>query len=363
MTKLQFTIPPIDGPTRSAPALPINVHRSNDFAIVSRTVTDQDLSLEPGEYVAVVEFPDGRESCEAFHLKPGTGAVELLEIAKAIRSEAAATPPKGAAWDSSLPYDFIDFNPFSEIIEVYRGGPSRKFRVQQEVKAPSGDRWRYLAVAPEIATVSAAERKTFLVAIPAAEEARVTITVNLDQKGRPRPDFEMPRVAATMLYRYASQLPEAAIRLSGSAQLCALDLVENKAEDPVSGALAMYLLLGANRLADIGGRSEKLYRYNRRLADGAVIWAEHLARTGNHKEAVATLASLKERGIPVLTAGFRMALSRISTYMAAGLGAAPLLEINNVLRYCAERAIVNSPTTVIELDATWSAKVREKLAT
>jgi hypothetical protein len=358
-----FTIPQIDAPTRQAPAVPVDVHRAQDFAIVSRSVTGQDLSLAPGDYVAVVRFPNGREASQTFHLDAETTAVELLDVAKAIGEEATADPVEGVEWTSPLSYDFIDFNPFSNDLAVLHQG--RPFQGKKEVRGPSGDRWRYLAVAPEGSAVqdTPSAGKTYLIAIPAPEEAHITVTVNLDRGHRPRPTFVMPRVAATMLYRYISQgASESAARLSGSAELCALELVANKSEDPISGALGMYLLLNTNRLDKIGERSEKLFRYNSRLADGAVIWAEHLARMGRHEHAADVLTSLKERGIPALTVGFRMALSRISTYIAAGLAKDALPEIDRVLRYWAGRAVPSSPTSVIELDPMWSKRVRGKLA-
>jgi hypothetical protein len=363
MTRLHFTIPPVDAPTRSAPALPVNVHRAQDFAIVSRSVTGEDVSLAPGDYVAVVRFPNGREATQAFHLDAaGIAAIELDDVAGEIRAQVVADPVQGAEWTSLLPYDFIDFNPFTDDIDVFAQPQSRRFQVQTEVRAPSGDRWRYLAVAPEGLALKSAPRKTYLMAIPAPEEARVTITVNLDSSHRPRPSFVMPRVVATMLYRYMSEgAPEAAARLSGAPELCALDLVENKAADPISAALGMYLLLNTSRLEEIGERSEKLYRYNSRLADGAIIWAEHLARKGHHEEAAAVLVSLRDRGIPALTMGFRTAVSRVSTYIGSTLAKESLSEVGQVLQYWAGRTVPNSPTSVIELDASWSERVRRKL--
>ncbi|MET4233271.1 hypothetical protein ABIA85_006564 [Bradyrhizobium sp. LA6.10] len=364
MTRLQFKIPQIDAPSRSAPALPVNVYRANDFAMVSRSVTDEDVLLSPGDYVAVVHFPNGGEAFQAFQLSADTEstAIELRDAAHAIRAQVAAYPVKDARWTSPLPYDFIDFNPFRTKIDVFH--QKRSFRHQTPIRAPSGDRWRYLAVAPEGPAVSgkASAGKTFLMAIPAAEEARVTVTVNLDHNGRPLPSFVLPRAAATLLYRYLSTgIPEAAMRLSGSEELCALDLVENKAEDPVAGALGMYLLLGSGRLDKIGERSEKLYRYNPALADGAIIWAEHLARLGRHKDASEVLSSLRERGVPVLTVGFRTALSRISSYVAAHLAAERLADIGKTLRHWAARTVPNSPTTVLELDDCWLELVRQEL--
>jgi hypothetical protein len=231
------------------------------------------------------------------------------------------------------------------------------------VTGPNGDRWRYLPVAPEgFVAKGCLAGKTYLIATPSPEMAQIIVTLHLDRYGSPRPTFIMPRVAATMLYKYMSEgESEAAARLAGSAELCALELVENKVEDPVSGALGMYLLLNTGRLDYIGERSEKLYHYNARLADGAIIWAEHLARIGRHEEAATVLKSLKERGIPALTVGFSTALSRISTYIRAGLESERLTEIESMLRYWARRAIPNSPTTVIELDDEWAKRVHLKL--
>jgi hypothetical protein len=364
MTRLQFTIRPPDPRARTAPALPVNIHRAEDFAIVDRSVTGRDLALEPGDYVAVVRFPDGAEVSEPFRLGKEAQTVELKDIALAIAAHAKPDPVDGVTWTSDLPYDFIDFNPFANDIAVLREEKSRAFAVQKEVSGPNGDRWRYLAVAPQGHAVGApaALPTTFLVALPTPERARVTVTLRLDKHGRPCPSFVMPRVAATLLYRYLSHgAPEAAERLSGSIELSAKELVENKAEDPISGALGLYLLLQSGRFDGIGERSEKLFRYNPRLGDGAIIWAEYLAREGQHGEAAETLMSLSSRGLPTLTIGFRTALSRTSTYIRTGLAKKPLLGIDRILRYWAERSVQSSPTTVLELDPKWAARVRKAL--
>lgn len=363
MTRLQFTIPQNDAVTRSDPAVPVNVHRAQDFAIVSRSVTGQDFPLDPGDYVAVVRFPDGSEAMQTFHLTDSEAStVELYEVAQVIAGQVEPDPVPAPRWTSSLPYDLIDFNPFLDKAEALAEG--RSFAVQKDVSGPNGDQWRFLAVAPQgcAADDTPLADRTFLVALPTPERVRVTVTLALDERGVPRPDFVMPRVAATLLYRYlAKGAPEAAARLSSAAQLQALELVENKVMDPVSGALGLYLLLGIDRLEGIGDRSEKLCKYNPHLADGAIIRGEYLARQGRHDEAAAVLISIKERGVPVLTIGFRTALARIGTYIRAGLAAKPLSDVDQVLRYWAVRAAQNSPTTVIELDPGWSARVRRAL--
>lgn len=365
MTRFQFKIPERDAPTRSAPALPVNVHRAQDFAIVSRSVTGRDVSLAPGAYVAVVEFPDGQQVSQTFQLRDDEQSVELDDVAEAIAAHLEG-PIAETDWNSALRYDFIDFNPFRQKLDVLKEGEARTFATKKVVSTPSGDRWRYLAVAPRrlTATRKSQSSKTFLIAVPAPEKARVTITLKLDGSGGLVPDFVMPRAAATLLYRYLSEgAPERAARLAMSAELVALDLVENKPVDPVSGALGLYLLLNMGRVEEAGERSEKLYRYNPHLADGAIVYGEYLARMGHHEEAVEAFASVEERGIPVLTMGFRTALARLSTYIRAGVGAPRLSVIDHTLRYWANRSARTHPTTVIELDAQWCALVHDELAT
>jgi hypothetical protein len=110
MTRLQFTIPRIDAPTRRAPALPVNVHRAQDFAIVSRSVTGEELSLGPGDYVAVVRFPNGRETAQTFHLDAtGTTAIELYEVAKEIGAQVVADPVQDGEVDIATALRFHRF--------------------------------------------------------------------------------------------------------------------------------------------------------------------------------------------------------------------------------------------------------------
>lgn len=367
MTKLQFTIPRSEGGVVD-PAVPVDVHRIRDFAVVSRSVTGREFSLEPGDYVAVVRLPGGGETSLSFSLgaerqnEPQEVVLENAASAIAAYMRSPRLQSKKGDWTSALPYDFIDFNPFQSVAKAL--GDRKEFAIETHLVAPNGDGWRFLAVAPQRRGIGPdLGNRTFLFAVPAAEKSRITISLRLDRSGRPIPEFVMRRTAATFLYRYLAEgEAEAASRLSGAAELCANELVENKSEDPISGALGMYLLLLAGRDSEVGSRSEKLYRYNPRLGDGAIIWGEHLARQGRHDEAARILSSIAKRGLPALTFGFRMALSRISSYIVARLMETDLREVDRVLRYWAARAVGGSPTTVIELDDEYRRRIHAEFS-
>lgn len=357
MARLTFSIPALDFATRSSPALPVDVLRARDNAVVKRTVTGEDTHLAPGEYVAMVRLPDGSQSAQDFSLTETGGLVVLEEAARVIGPQVQLDEPAASEWRSDLSYRLLEFNPFSGTLEA--GSIERNFELQARVVGDHSDRFRFLAVAPRR---GGADVGVFLMAVPTPDNLPVAVNVSFDADGNPRPSFKMKRAASTFLYRYLSSgAVDQALRLSESEELSALDLVANKREDPVSGALGMYLLLNAGRGEELRDRSQKLFKYNATLGDGAIIWAEQLALQGEHERAVETLVDLKTRSIPALTAGFRVALSRISTYLRSEFRSEELVSIDKTLRYWAARALPDTPTTVVKLDAAWARKVRSAL--
>lgn len=360
MAFLRFAIPGNNAATRTHPALPVNVHRARDNAVVKRMVTGKDADLAPGDYVAVVLLPDGTEAAHPFNLgNTSSGEVQLAEVADVI-SEAVELKLSGETnWTSDLSCRLVAFNPFSDVVDVEGG--QREFKALQALSGPHDDRLRYLAIAPR--REGKASPGVFLIATPIADALSLEVAIEFDSDGYPRPMFRMERTASTLLYRYLEQGGgEPALRMSESVEMTAQDLVDNKSEDPVSAALAMYLLIAGGRFSMLGERAEKLHRYNQGLGDGAIIYAEYLALSGNHEKAIETLLSIAERSTPVLTAGFRMALARIATYQQSDYKNEKLSRIDTILRYWGRRCRRGLPTAVLKLDGQWTQKILGALA-
>jgi len=90
--------------------------------------------------------------------------------------------------------------------------------------------------------------------------------------------------------------------------------LRDKIRDPLAAAAGAYALLRMNEIERLHDWTKNLANWFDWLPDGLVVWAEHLARLGQHEQAAELLRRLPERGIPALSAGLTFACDRLRTY-------------------------------------------------
>jgi hypothetical protein len=105
--------------------------------------------------------------------------------------------------------------------------------------------------------------------------------------------------------------------LLGSPDL-AEGLLLAKREDPVAAAAGAFALLRMNDLDRLHDWTANLANWFPWLSDGLVARAEHLARIGEHEQAVGLLRRLPKHGLPALSIGLTYAADRLRTYCAYG---------------------------------------------
>lgn len=91
-------------------------------------------------------------------------------------------------------------------------------------------------------------------------------------------------------------------------------MLAGKVQDPIGAALGGYLLLRLGKLEPMRGWVENLANWFPWLPDGAVISGELAAQEGEPDRALARFLELEERGLPLLTEGFSLALHRLRRY-------------------------------------------------
>jgi hypothetical protein len=100
-------------------------------------------------------------------------------------------------------------------------------------------------------------------------------------------------------------------------------LLRGKMMDPLAAALGGYVLLAQGELERMHDWSGNLADWFKYMSDGSAIEGERLALLGEHEAAYTRFMQLGERGLPIFTNGFSMALSRLRHYSDFGEDRAP----------------------------------------
>jgi hypothetical protein len=137
-------------------------------------------------------------------------------------------------------------------------------------------------------------------------------------------DFHLANPTGNLLlcYRangYVQQAAEATLSPSLSAE----ELLQGKMNDPIAAAVGAYALLRFAELDRMHDWTENLRVWFAWLPDGSAIRGEHLARLGEHTQALAAFIELLDRGLPMFTDGFAFALDRLRTYLSSDIEATP----------------------------------------
>jgi hypothetical protein len=121
---------------------------------------------------------------------------------------------------------------------------------------------------------------------------------------------------ADLLVRFLTEelLQEAATAIQFDA-IPSERLLRDKMADPVGAAVGAYALLRFGELGRLRDWTDNLRILFPSLPDGAAIRGEHLARAGQHHEALGVFLELAERGLPIFTAGFFYAVDRLELYI------------------------------------------------
>jgi len=181
------------------------------------------------------------------------------------------------------------------------------------------DSWsvEFQGTGPTYVQLVQSERPVWNYAVPLGPGERCTI--RLVRVGAELAiDMTLPNSNADLLLRYVgNNLLQEASQTAESPTILAQDLLSGKFEFPIGAAIGFYFLLRRGELERLHDWTTTLYHSSPWLPDGVVILAEHLARLGEHKKALATLVELPKRGLPFFSSGLTYALNRLRQYKRA----------------------------------------------
>jgi hypothetical protein len=152
---------------------------------------------------------------------------------------------------------------------------------------------------------------TALAVPPLGTSPAPQVIVTLDRDNHFDLQVRLSSVAADALLSFTEHGRSADAAAMTETNEIAEALLFEKVKDPLAAAAGGYTLLRSGALERLHDWTENLCNWFPWLPDGLVIRAEHLVRTGHTVEASDLLLELPQRGLPLFTEGFSLALDRL----------------------------------------------------
>ena len=157
------------------------------------------------------------------------------------------------------------------------------------------------------------------VVIPAWQERGCLVVLKKQSDARYSLEVHLKHSEAELLLRYWEQGRwQLASNAISSTAITAESLLYQKTQHPISAAIGAYTLLRLGALDRLHDWSKNLMNWFQWLPDGAAIRGEHLARMGEHKQALQAFCVLRERGLPYFSDGLSYAIDRLRLYQSLG---------------------------------------------
>ncbi len=309
-------------------ALPL-VLRDARLRLIDKAQTEQELTLPPGGYLVQLSAPDGSVHSAFAQLQPGEARTLRLSLDRedaTVERRRRGTPAgrsRGAmvragmveggalpTWSARLwtfhqgEWQAVAAFPPLEVLELAHDAGTVRVSVRLEATGPG----------LLFAEVKGSAGPPVTLGLPMAGGALDTCRLELVDDG------VALQATARLLQRDQVQLiadylqggaVEQAAELLGDAE----ELLYGKVGNPLGAALGGYALLRLNALERLHDWPRNLTERMDWLPDGAIIYAEQLARRGEHARAADWLLEAGRRGLPLFGEGMDLMLGRLRHYL------------------------------------------------
>jgi len=341
--------------------LPLEIRRP-DLKLVKRTRTSQQVEVEAGTYHIIARLPAGQELQETVVVAPGQPQTVVLS---------PSTEDESPSETFEMSHFLVSPTTIAQgsgLEEVYRGDEEQepqRYTRQAKLMLYVGNEFsahddpikilRQINIASNYIAVSGMVNLTLRafafgqtitaqllqpglaplnVVLPNGDldgtllilQRQTDGTLTLDthipsaelleaafERTRPQPNPINASANALLRYVQRGDYHQAA-ELMDSNSLTAEELLRQKKRAPISASVGAYALLRFNRLQRLHDWTSHLFRSFDWLPDGAAIYGEHLAREGQHIEALGVFLTIQARGLPIFSDGVMYALNRLRTY-------------------------------------------------
>ncbi len=313
---------------------PVEVRKSN-MALIAQTNTSQSLQVEPGLYHVIAKLPTGQELYN--HINIGSEPSYTVDLYLDKDQESPHEHEEVQRFlvgmpsiSSNLRKGLEPLGPpeFQASLRSFTGSP-----LQQDLISPGP----IPQMSPDSTVVGAAKfslsrsgpfalvqllqpgQPALNVVLPQAIPYDSEFTVTLGPDNRLEVTVHLMNFTADALLRYYERgmvLQVENLAGKDSPAVVSEDLLYGKVADPIAACVGAYTLLRLGELDRLHEWTENLKNWFDWLPDGLAIRAEHLARRGQHAQALDNLLQLPDRGLPFFSDGLSFALNRLRTYIS-----------------------------------------------
>jgi hypothetical protein len=299
--------------------LPVEVRRSN-MSLVAAGLTAHPFDVPEGDYVVLAHLPAGQQLISKVTVSANGGSVQLaprkeeesphenhetVHYLSDVRGIPASKTSVTATWEFAIVEEFSPTalglalfpqpEPIGELIRYSIGG---------------ADKQQYLQVS------NSTTKKRINTAIVASEGQYVSILLpKAVTTARITPEVTLQNLQANYLL---AAMRKGALRqaelASRSDAMSAERLLLEKVRDPFAACVGAYTLLTLGEVERLHDWTKNLQDWFTWLSDGLAIRGEHLARLGQHDEAVSCLTQIPTRGVPSFSMGIGIAANRLRQY-------------------------------------------------
>jgi hypothetical protein len=341
--------------------LPVEV-RKPDLTLAARSFLSQPVELAPGTYYVSAKLPAGQQLSRTVEVLEGQDALATLTpqpedesphqwqemqhfilgpsetTQQASRSQSSlsghASPSADPRSSGSIPVERG-----SELESLGAPGSAAKLRgymgniLRGEYQVSENQNWLsltytspqdyYLYVVPpgdmKLVQLLQSEAPAINMMLPVWQHQGCQLVVAQQSNGLYTLDAILEHQLANTLLRYMQRgFLEQASTMAVSPALSSEQLLYRKVDEPIAAAVGAYALLRLGDLERLHNWTENLLNFFEWLPDGLTIRGEHLARLGNHDQALNQFLALPTRGLPIFSDGLSYALDRLGLYIRVG---------------------------------------------
>ena len=302
--------------------LPIEVRLPN-MSLVAEGVAKQVFDVPVGKYVVLARLPAGQQLIAPVTVDAKGGAVQLaprkgeespheshetIHYLSDVQRMVASTTSVTATWTfavanlfSPTAFGFLIVPPPEPIgVELIR------------YKIPGADKRQFLQIS------NSTTKTRVTTAIVASEGQYMEVLLpKAVTTARTEPDIKLQNAQANYLL---ASIRKGALRQADLASksdiLSAERLLQGKVGDPFAACVGAYTILIMGELDRLHDWTKNLQNLFPWLPDGLVIRGEHLARLGQHDEALESFVEIPVRGVPAFSMGIVFAVNRLRQYQA-----------------------------------------------
>jgi hypothetical protein len=302
--------------------LPIEVRRPN-MSLVAEGVAKQIFDVPEGKYIVLARLPAGQQLIAPVTVDAKGASVQLaprkseespheshetIHYFSDVQRMVANTTSVTATWT------FAVANLFSPTAFGFPIVPQPEPIGVELIryKIPGADKRQFLQIS------NSTTKKRVTTAIVASEGQYMDVLLpKAVTTARIEPDIKLQNSQANYLL---ASIRKGALRqadlASKSDVLSAERLLQQKIGDPFAACVGAYTILIMGELERLHDWTKNLQNWFTWLPDGLVIRGEHLARLGQHDEALDSFAGIPGRGVPAFSMGVVLAVNRLRQYQA-----------------------------------------------